>query len=117
MEFAFQHAAEIQVGHALGGGLRLQGVALPTFNDVYKNSYAEGDLYQLAMELGDARTSSVDHAFRMRHASGKWVWLRARCELVQQPGESAADVEVVRILSDRVHVRYAGQTFAVRAVP
>ena len=24
----------------------------------------------------------------MHHASGKWVWLRARCELVHQPGES-----------------------------
>jgi two-component system cell cycle sensor histidine kinase PleC len=24
----------------------------------------------------------------MRHASGHWVWLRARCELVQQPGET-----------------------------
>ena len=23
----------------------------------------------------------------MRHANGNWVWLRARCELVQQPGE------------------------------
>jgi two-component system, cell cycle sensor histidine kinase PleC len=23
----------------------------------------------------------------MRHANGHWVWLRARCELVQQPGE------------------------------
>ena len=25
----------------------------------------------------------IDHDFRMRHASGNWVWLRARCELVQ----------------------------------
>jgi two-component system cell cycle sensor histidine kinase PleC len=24
----------------------------------------------------------------MHHASGKWVWLRARCELVRQPGET-----------------------------
>jgi two-component system, cell cycle sensor histidine kinase PleC len=47
-------------------------------------------LYRLAIELADATTSSVDHAFRMRHASGKWVWLRARCELVQQAGESSA---------------------------
>ena len=44
-------------------------------------------LYQLAAQLAEARTSSIDHAFRMRHANGNWVWLRARCELVQQPGE------------------------------
>jgi len=45
-------------------------------------------LYQLAAQLAEAKTSSIDHAFRMRHANGNWVWLRARCELVQQPGES-----------------------------
>jgi two-component system cell cycle sensor histidine kinase PleC len=44
-------------------------------------------LYQLAAELADAKTSSIDHDFRMRHANGNWIWLRARCELVQQPGE------------------------------
>ncbi len=44
-------------------------------------------LYELATELADAKASTVDHAFRMRHASGHWVWLRARCELVRQPGE------------------------------
>ncbi len=45
-------------------------------------------LYQLATELADARTSTIDQAFRMRHADGHWVWLRARCELVHQPGEA-----------------------------
>ena len=35
------------------------------------------------------RRISIDHAFRMRHADGDWVWLRARCELVHQPGEPA----------------------------
>jgi two-component system cell cycle sensor histidine kinase PleC len=44
-------------------------------------------LYQLAAQLADAKTSSIDHAFRMRHANGHWVWLRARCELVDQPSE------------------------------
>ncbi len=44
-------------------------------------------LYELAAQLAEAKTSSIDHAFRMRHANGNWVWLRARCELVQQPGE------------------------------
>src|SRR5262249_15720611 len=35
----------------------------------------------------DATTTSFDHAFRMRQAAGHWVGLRARCELVRQPGE------------------------------
>jgi two-component system, cell cycle sensor histidine kinase PleC len=44
-------------------------------------------LYELAGELADARMTSIDHAFRMRHANGHWVWLRARCELVRQPND------------------------------
>ena len=32
------------------------------------------------------RPASIDHAFRMRHANGNWVWLRARCELVAAAG-------------------------------
>ena len=38
-------------------------------------------------KLADANTTTIDHAFRMRHADGHWVWLRARCELVRQHGE------------------------------
>ncbi|HET7681023.1 MAG TPA: ATP-binding protein [Xanthobacteraceae bacterium] len=44
-------------------------------------------LYDLATQLADAKAHSVDHAFRMRHADGHWIWLRARCELVRQRGE------------------------------
>jgi two-component system, cell cycle sensor histidine kinase PleC len=34
----------------------------------------------------------ADHVFRMRHAAGHWVWLRARCEFVEQPDEPGAHV-------------------------
>ena len=42
-------------------------------------------LYQLAAQLADATTSFIDHDFRVQHANGNWVWLRARCEIVHQP--------------------------------
>ncbi|HVZ54252.1 MAG TPA: ATP-binding protein [Pseudolabrys sp.] len=45
------------------------------------------ELYELATEIADARVTAIDHDFRMRHADGHWVWLRARCELVRQPNE------------------------------
>jgi two-component system cell cycle sensor histidine kinase PleC len=44
-------------------------------------------LYELAAQLSEGQTTSIDRAFRMRHARGDWVWLRARCELVQQTDE------------------------------
>ena len=44
-------------------------------------------LYELAAQLADSDSSCIDRMFRMRHASGAWVWLRTRCELVRNPGE------------------------------
>ena len=46
-------------------------------------------LYELAKQLTDTGASSIDRVFRMRHARGNWVWLRARCELVRQAGRAA----------------------------
>ena len=45
------------------------------------------NLYDLATKVADAKVQSIDHAFRMRHADGRWMWLRARCELARQDGE------------------------------
>jgi two-component system cell cycle sensor histidine kinase PleC len=45
------------------------------------------NLYDLAAQLTESQTNVIDHDFRMHHASGKWIWLRARCEVVRQPGE------------------------------
>jgi len=62
---------------------------LLTFGEV-KALVHEGDidLYDLARQLAGGRMSAIDHAFRMRHADGHWLWLRARCELARQEGET-----------------------------
>src|SRR5262245_36754650 len=62
--------------------------ALLSFGEVNALVHPEDiHLYKLAAQLADAKATLVDHAFRMRHANGHWVWLRARCELVQQAGD------------------------------
>jgi two-component system cell cycle sensor histidine kinase PleC len=61
---------------------------LLSFGDVNSLVHPEDvRLYDLAVELADATATTIDHAFRMRHADGHWVWLRARCELVRQPND------------------------------
>jgi two-component system cell cycle sensor histidine kinase PleC len=45
------------------------------------------DLYELATQLADGKLQSIDHAFRMRHAEGRWLWLRVRCELTRPDGD------------------------------
>ena len=41
-------------------------------------------LLDIAEEIAAKRTKTLDRMFRMRHADGSWVWLRARCELEQR---------------------------------
>src|SRR5262247_2090531 len=62
--------------------------SLLTFGEV--NALVHPDdikLYEIATRLADGQTRSVDHDFRMRHARGQWVWLRARCEIANHPNE------------------------------
>ena len=55
-------------------------------------------LYDLAAQLADGQTRSIDHDFRMRHARGQWIWLRARCEIVRDP--KAAGPHLIGIAVD-----------------
>src|SRR5207344_1476569 len=55
-------------------------------------------LYELATQLADGKTNSIDRAFRMRHARGDWVWLRARCEITRQ--RDGADPHLIGIAVD-----------------
>ncbi len=44
----------------------------------------DGDLMALAESLYEKGEATVDQMFRMRHSDGRWIWLRARAELVDR---------------------------------
>lgn len=62
--------------------------ALLSFGEVSRLIHPDdGDLLALVESLFASGETTVDRMFRMRHDDGRWVWLRARAELVG--GESA----------------------------
>jgi two-component system cell cycle sensor histidine kinase PleC len=58
----------------------------------------DADLYKLASEVASGAAIAIDQEFRMRHAQGHWVWLRARCEVTRQDGD--AGVHLIGIAVD-----------------
>jgi two-component system, cell cycle sensor histidine kinase PleC len=82
------------------------------------------DLYGLARQLADAQVQSIDHAFRMRHADGRWLWLRVRCELARQEGETglhligiAVDVSEQKNLVERTTAADLRLRDAIETIP
>ena len=60
-----------------------QSDELVGFGDVNRLVHPDdGDLLAIAQHLYETGETTVDRMFRMRHADGRWIWLRARAELV-----------------------------------
>jgi two-component system cell cycle sensor histidine kinase PleC len=57
----------------------------------------DGDLLALVESLFETGETTVDRMFRMQHTDGRWIWLRARAELVD--GDTA-DPHLIGIAVD-----------------
>jgi two-component system cell cycle sensor histidine kinase PleC len=98
---------------------------LLTFGEVSQLVHPEDiELYDVATQLADEKTNVIDHEFRMRHANGKWVWLRARCELVRQPDEPgihligiAVDITEQKTLVERTAAADLRLRDAIETIP
>jgi len=82
------------------------------------------NLYELATQVADSKVQSIDHAFRMRHADGRWLWLRARCELARQEGEAglhligiAVDITEQKTLVERTMAADLRLRDAIETIP
>jgi len=98
---------------------------LLNFGEVNALVHAEDiNLYQLATQVADAKMQSIDHAFRMRHADGRWLWLRARCELIRQDGDDslhligiAVDITEQKSLIERTMAADVRLRDAIETIP
>jgi len=55
------------------------------------------DLFELAQRIAARDTDHIDKVFRMRHADGPWVWVRARAQVVDP---NASDLHLIGIAVD-----------------
>jgi two-component system cell cycle sensor histidine kinase PleC len=54
-----------------------------SFGDVDEIIHPEdGDLFALANRIVSRQIDQIDQIFRMRHANGQWVWMRARAQVI-----------------------------------
>jgi two-component system cell cycle sensor histidine kinase PleC len=57
----------------------------------------DGDLYEIARLVASGDIKQVDHLFRMRHADGHYLWMRARAQVVDP---TSAETHLIGIAMD-----------------
>lgn len=57
----------------------------------------DGDLYDVANRVVTHEIDQIDQVFRMQHADGHWVWMRARAQVVDP---DSADLHLIGIAVD-----------------
>jgi two-component system, cell cycle sensor histidine kinase PleC len=81
-------------------------------------------LCEVARQGAEGRTQSIDREFRMRHAQGRWVWLRMRCEITRQPDEPgfhvigiAVDISEQKLLAEQTAAADIRLRDAIETIP
>ncbi|MBV9970766.1 MAG: PAS-domain containing protein [Xanthobacteraceae bacterium] len=98
---------------------------LLTFGEVNELVHPDDvSLYELASQIAEGRTQSIDRAFRMRHADGHWVWLRARCEITRQADDTgvhllgiAVDITEQKAMAEQTEAADVRLRDAIETIP
>ncbi len=63
----------------------------------------DGDLFELAKRIVAREIDQIDQVFRMRHANGQWVWVRARAQVIDP---EAPEIQLIGIAVDVTEQRH-----------
>ncbi|ESY71448.1 ATP-binding protein [Mesorhizobium sp. M1050] len=75
-----------------------------SFGEVDQIIHAEdGDLFELANRIVAREIDHIDQVFRMRHADGQWVWMRARAQVIDP---EAPEIQLIGIAVDVTEQRH-----------
>jgi two-component system cell cycle sensor histidine kinase PleC len=74
----------------------------------------DGDLLKLVEQMFSAGETAVDRMFRMRHADGRWVWLRARAELVESGSTTPHLIGIAVDITEQMRLVERSKTADIR---
>jgi two-component system, cell cycle sensor histidine kinase PleC len=69
----------------------------------------DGNLYALARSVGRGSSRHIDQIFRMRHAQGNYVWMRARAQII---ASNTGELHVIGIAMDVTEQHRLAQRYA-----
>ncbi len=64
---------------------------------------SDASLFKLAEKIVAREIDQIDQVFRMRHAEGHWVWVRARAQVIDP---EASDIQLIGIAVDVTEQRH-----------
>ncbi len=81
-----------------------------SFSDAARMMHpSDSNIYALARTIGRGNAKQVDQVFRMRHAAGHYVWMRARAQVIRN---AAGRIHVIGIAMDVTEQHRLAQRYA-----
>jgi len=74
----------------------------------------DGDLFDIANQIVAREVDCIDQVFRMQHADGQWVWMRARAEVVDPDAEEIHLIGIAIDVSEQHHLAQQSETADLR---
>ncbi len=74
----------------------------------------DADLFKLANRIVSREIDHIDQVFRMRHANGQWVWMRARAQVIDSEAPEIQLIGIAVDITEQRHLAMRSETADLR---